>query len=79
MIKKYIFLVLLFPSILFSQEEKYPVFDACKEVDVASIKDCFYQTTKKQFFSEFKTPSVVKNESFKGTANTVFAVTAISF
>ena len=75
MIKKYIFLVLLFPSILFAQEEKYPVFDACKGSEIESIKDCFYATTKKHFFGEFKTPPVVENENFTGVVNTIFAVT----
>ena len=75
MIKKYIFLVLLFPSILFAQEEKYPVFDACKGSEIESIKDCFYATTKKHFFGEFKTPPVVENENFTGVVNTIFAIT----
>lgn len=76
MIKKYVLLVLLFPSIFFAQQEKYPVFDACKGVDIQSLKDCFYTQTKKMFFAEFKTPEIAKNESFKGTANTIFSVTA---
>ncbi|PQJ68953.1 gliding motility protein RemB [Polaribacter butkevichii] len=76
MIKKYVFLVLLFPSILFAQEEKYPIFEACKGVEIQSLKDCFYTQTRKLFFAEFKTPEIAKNESFKGTANTIFAVTA---
>ncbi|KGL62631.1 hypothetical protein [Polaribacter sp. Hel1_85] len=76
MIKKYIFLVLLFPSIFFAQEERYPTFDVCKGEEIQSLKDCFYATTKKHFFAEFKTPPVVENEGFNGTANTIFAVTA---
>ena len=75
MIKKHLFLVLLFPSIFFAQIEKYPVFDNCKEADSASEKDCFYKTSKKLFFDEFKTPTIVESENFKGTANTVFVVT----
>ena len=76
MIKKYIFLVLLFPSIYFAQEEKYPVFDACKDVEVQSLKDCFYAQTKELFFEEFKTPAIANEEGFIGSANTIFAVTA---
>ncbi|QVY64328.1 gliding motility protein RemB [Polaribacter sp. Q13] len=75
MIKKYVFLVLLFPSIYFAQEEKYPVFDACKDAEVQSLKDCFYAQTKELFFSEFKTPAIATEEGFTGTANTIFAVT----
>ena len=76
MIKKYIFLVLLFPSIFFAQEEKYPVFDICKDAENQSLKDCFYTQTKELFFAEFKTPTVVIKDGFNGTANTIFAVTS---
>ena len=76
MLKKYIFLVLLFPSIYFAQEEKYPVFDACKDAEVQSLRDCFYAQTKELFFAEFKIPAIVNEEGFVGSANTIFAVTA---
>ena len=76
MIKKYIFLVLLFPSILLAQEERFPVFDVCKGSEIKSLEDCFYATAKKHFFAEFKTPAIVENEGFVGTANSIFAVTA---
>ena len=76
MIRKYIFLVLLFPSILFSQEERYPIFDVCNGSEIQSLKDCFYNTTRKHFFGEFKTPPIVENEGFNGVANVIFAVTA---
>ncbi len=76
MIKKIILIVLLLPSVLFSQEERYPIFDVCKGLEIEAIKDCFYNTTKKHFFSEFKTPPIVENENFRGTANTLFVVTA---
>ncbi|MCG1034958.1 gliding motility protein RemB [Polaribacter sargassicola] len=75
MLKKYIFLVLLFPSIFFAQEEKYPVYDTCKNTELSFLQNCFYATTEKLFFSEFKTPSIVIEERFIGTANTIFAVT----
>ena len=76
MLKKYLFLILFFPTILLSQEERYPVFDVCKGEEITSIKDCFLETTKKHFFSEFKTPAIVENENFTGTANSMFVVTA---
>lgn len=76
MIKKYIFLVLLFPSILLAQEERFPVFDVCKGSEIKSLEDCFYAIAKKHFFAEFKTPAIVENEGFVGTANSIFAVTA---
>ncbi|MCI2229361.1 gliding motility protein RemB [Polaribacter sp. MSW13] len=75
MIRKYILLILLFPAVLLAQKERYPIFDVCKGNEISSIKDCFYQTTKKHFFAEFKTPPIVENENFKGTVNAVFVVT----
>ncbi|MFK8060382.1 MAG: gliding motility protein RemB [Polaribacter sp.] len=75
MIKKYIFLVLLFPSVLFSQKERYPIFDVCKGAEIESLENCFFATTKKHFFSDFKTPPIVENEAFTGNVNITFAVT----
>ncbi|TXD49865.1 gliding motility protein RemB [Polaribacter sp. IC073] len=75
MIKKYLFLVLLFPSIFYAQSERYPVYDGCKGSEIASIEDCFFSITKKHFFAEFKTPAIVENEHYKGTANVLFVVT----
>ena len=74
MIKKYIFLVLLFPSIFFAQEERYPVFDVCKGAEIEVLKECFYTTARKHFFAEFKTPTIVEDENFTGTVNTIFSV-----
>lgn len=76
MVRKYLFLVLLFPSVFFSQQERYPIFDVCKGEEIQSIQKCFLATTKKHFFSEFKTPAIVENEKFTGTANSIFVVTA---
>ncbi|WP_435414000.1 gliding motility protein RemB [Polaribacter aestuariivivens] len=75
MIRKYLLLVLLFPSIYYSQTERYPVFDACKGENISDLKNCFLSTTKKHFFEEFKTPPIVENENYKGVANVLFVVT----
>ncbi|WP_299666845.1 gliding motility protein RemB [uncultured Polaribacter sp.] len=75
MLKKYLLVVLLFPSIFYSQTERYPVYDGCKGSEITSIEDCFYNTTKKHFFAAFKTPSIVENEKYTGTANVLFVVT----
>lgn len=74
--KKLLFIIFFLPSILLAQSEKYPVFDACKGETIEAIKTCFYNTTKKHFFAEFKTPPIVENEDYKGTANVLFIVTA---
>lgn len=73
--KKYLLFVLLFPSIIFSQTERYPVFENCKTQQINSLEECFKATTNKHFFAEFKIPTIVENEKFKGTVNAVFIVT----
>ncbi|SHM94313.1 hypothetical protein [Polaribacter sp. KT 15] len=75
MIKKFFLLVLILPSLFYAQSERYPVFDGCKGSEITSIENCFYETTKKHFFAEFKTPANVENEQYKGTANVLFIVT----
>lgn len=75
MIKKFFLLVLILPSLFYAQSERYPVFDGCKGSEITSIENCFYETTKKHFFAEFKTPAIVENEQYKGTANVLFIVT----
>lgn len=65
----------LFPAILFSQTEKYPVFEACKKTEIKAVKACFYEQTKTLFFNEFEAPSIVAQENFKGTVNALFIVT----
>lgn len=75
MLKKYVLLVLLFPTILFSQKERYPVFDVCKGSEINALENCFLSTTKEYFFKEFKTPPIVENENFIGDTNIIFAVT----
>ena len=75
MIKNYLFLALLFPSIFFAQSEKYPVYERCKGLEVSATKDCFFAATKKGFFTAFKVPATVANENYKGTVNVLFLVT----
>lgn len=75
MIKKYTLLVLFFSAISYSQSERFPVYDICKGEDISTIKDCFFATTKKHFFGEFKTPPIVENEKYTGTAKVLFIVT----
>ena len=65
----------LLPLISFSQEEKYPDFTECKGETLENSSDCFYKKTKEIFYKEFKEPSVIKKESFKGTVNAIFVVT----
>ena len=65
--------------ISFSQEEKYPTFIECKGETLKNSSDCFYKKTKEIFYKEFKEPSIIKKESFKGTVNAIFVVTNDGF
>lgn len=71
--KFFIFLFIL-PSICFSQSEKFPVFDLCKDEVISAVEDCFYKQTKELFFKEFKEPSIIGKEGFKGLVNAIFLV-----
>ncbi len=73
--KKHLFFFLLFPILLFAQAEKYPVYDSCNDVEISTIKTCFFKQTKQLFFKEFKTPSAIIKEKYTGTVNATFIVT----
>ena len=72
--RKLFFLLFILPSICFSQSEKFPVFDICKDEKISSVEDCFYEQTKELFFKEFKEPSIIEKEGFKGLVNAIFLV-----
>ena len=73
--RKILFILFFFPLLVFSQDEKYPVFNTCKEAKMDAVKECFYSETRKQFFKEFKTPAIIENENFTGNVSAVFVVT----
>ncbi len=68
-----VLLLLIFKSV-FSQSEKYPVFNSCDSITI-SKKECFKNQIKEAVLSAFKLPEIVKTEQFKGAFNIVFAVT----
>jgi hypothetical protein len=74
MIKKYLLLFLLVPSIYFAQQERFPVFEECKDVTEENLENCFYQTTKATFFENFKTPKIVQDDNYTGSSNILFSV-----
>ena len=67
-------LFFIFPLLLFSQTERFPMFKKCEGIDIKEQEKCFYEQTKQHFFKEFKTPSIIEKESFKGLINTTFLV-----
>ena len=71
--------VFLLPLISFSQQEKYPTFVECKEEILDNSSNCFYKKTKEIFYKDFKEPSIIMKENFKGTVNAIFVVTNDGF
>jgi hypothetical protein len=69
----------LLPLISFSQQEKYPTFVECKEEILDNSSNCFYKKTKEIFHKDFKEPSIIMKENFKGTVNAIFVVTNDGF
>ena len=66
---------LLIPVFSFSQSERPPGFESCKDQDIEKIELCFYKTTKELFFKEFNSPVILEREKYKGTVNVIFVVT----
>ncbi len=62
---------------LFSQvtnQEKMPVFEACKTVSDENQKMCFENQVYDFFYKNFILPEVVKNDNYQGTINVLFEV-----
>lgn len=67
-------LVFLISFASFSQAEKYPVLENCKEVAIGELPNCFKSNIKTAVISEINIPEVVEKDQFKGTVNVVFMV-----
>jgi hypothetical protein len=77
--KKYFLLIsiLFFSQYLFSQvsnQEKFPVFPACKNLLNQDLENCFYNQIQDFTFNNFQIPEVAKQNNFKGKAITLFEV-----
>jgi hypothetical protein len=75
MIKQLLLLVFLFPLIFYGQSESYPVYEDCRGSKISSMEECFFSTTKRFFFSKFKTPLIVAAENYKGIVKILYIVT----
>jgi len=69
-------LLLLVSFVVFSQSEKYPVFESCDTLQIEQLPLCFRNELKKSVLAEFKIPEVVQKENYKGTVNILFVVTS---
>jgi hypothetical protein len=74
--KRAFFLLFLTSFVSFSQSEKFPIYNQCKGENIESIKACFYKQTKDLFYKEFKEPSEIGKDEFKGVVNAIFLVSS---
>ena len=54
-------------------EERFPVFDTCKDLLNNELEDCFYNEIQQNIFSNFKVPEKYQN-NFKGEIKVLFEV-----
>ncbi len=58
---------------VYSQTEKYPIYNQCKSKTIGELPKCFSKETKLIFYKYFKAPKILKKKDrFKGQINTVF-------
>ncbi|WP_452221089.1 gliding motility protein RemB [Lacinutrix salivirga] len=54
--------------------EKPPVFDTCKDLDIATLQNCFNNKVYQLLFENFKVPEIVSTENYKGEVVVLFEV-----
>ncbi|MFV8837596.1 gliding motility protein RemB [Salinimicrobium soli] len=77
--KYYSLLFLLFPFLTFSQtfvgdQERYPVFEACENVQFEQEEQCFVTQLKSEIYNRFSLPEIVTKDNFKGELVVLFEV-----
>lgn len=77
--KRFLLFVSIFLSMFcngqnISTYEKPPVFKECDSIAVIQLKSCFNYTLNKFIFENYKVPSIVDEESYKGDVKVLFEV-----
>ncbi|MGA9637971.1 gliding motility protein RemB [Flavobacterium sp.] len=57
-------------------QERFPVFDQCKNVANSELENCFYTEVQDFVFQNFVLPKSFQNDSFKGEIKVLFEVNA---
>ncbi|MCF6349421.1 MAG: gliding motility protein RemB [Flavobacteriaceae bacterium] len=74
--KKLVILFTLFQyNIIFSQNEKPPVYLGCEKETIEDMESCFFIKIKEAFKKDFQLPTIVTQENYKGVLRIVFNVT----
>ncbi|HFS66738.1 MAG TPA: gliding motility protein RemB, partial [Flavobacteriia bacterium] len=72
--KIFLLSILLISNIVFSQTEKPPVFDNCKQQDFNTTETCFFDTLEAKINSSLMLPDKIKKEKFQGSVRVLFTV-----
>jgi len=68
------FFFFLISVVLYSQTEKFPVFEACKDLEISNTEACFKGQLRNLVTNEFKIPKEVSDDNFSGILNVLFLV-----
>ena len=60
--KKTILIFLLALPTVIAAQEKFPVFEVCKEQTGADLQSCFYTKVRNDFFAQFQPPKIIKED-----------------
>lgn len=78
--KHFTFLIAVFCSIFLqaqnsSDYEKYPVFEACNDLNINDLPQCFTTQVQSKFKELFKLPEIIEKDNYKGQMSILFEVT----
>jgi hypothetical protein len=75
--KKFILLLIFlnFTTLLKAQQNGYPIYKGCENLDNRSLKSCFNENLKKDVVSLFRTPENVLKDDYRGSDTVIFLVT----
>ena len=77
--KNYWLFFFLLPIFGFSQsyignQERFPVFSECENVEFEQEEDCFTRTLRKKIFEDFDLPQIVRKDNYRGQMVVLFEV-----
>ncbi len=73
--KKLLIISLFISFFGFSQQEKSPFFESCKDQNIQQMESCFLDTLKQEIQAKIKIPDVVQRGNFQGNVRILFNVT----
>lgn len=65
---------LLFSILISSQNKKPPIYKSCENIIFSELENCFTENLKKDFLTNFKVPSDIISDKFKGKVIIFFSI-----